>query len=174
MLSFSRTIPYSAHTQVSKWFHAITCDPVLWRALYRRSPFPRPSGPSPTQSVASLERTLLKAAQLARSWTTRPMRAVSTTTCTLGPAVPPAPPKIISGRWLVVCESGTRFVLHDLHPPRPDTCTSHVFWQVETSTMAGWDVESVESVDGQCFVYLLLQLSDVSWYVCSFMAHLRL
>lgn len=54
----------SAHLplcQVSRWFRATTiaCDDILRTSLYIDAPFPRPPGPSPSQSTASLERMLV-------------------------------------------------------------------------------------------------------------------
>ncbi|KAH0827491.1 hypothetical protein J3R83DRAFT_4203, partial [Lanmaoa asiatica] len=57
-------------------FRTITYDGMLWKALSANAPFPCP-GPFPSQSDASVERTLVRSARLAQSWTTRPMRDIS-------------------------------------------------------------------------------------------------
>ena len=157
----------TAVLQVSKWFHEITCDTALWKLLYERSSFPRPPGPFSDQSRISLERTLVKAMQLMRSWTTQPMRPVSRFTVKAGSKMPPAPPKLICGRWLVVCESARRLVLGDVDPTAK-THVRQVLWEHEFPTVSSWDVESVASGKGDCFVYVLLTLSHgfPPWYVC--------
>ncbi|KAI9457373.1 hypothetical protein HD554DRAFT_1780831 [Boletus coccyginus] len=60
---------------VSKWFRAITYDPAMWNILYGNAPFVCPPGPFP--SAASLERSLVRSARLAQSWTTPSLRIVS-------------------------------------------------------------------------------------------------
>ena len=156
--------------QVSKWFRAITYEDVLWRSLYIYAPFPRPPGPSPSQSRAFLERMLVKSAQLAQSWTTRPMREVSSVGIKLGVPLPCTHVKLINGRWLVGCEEYRRFVLHDIDPSSK-TRVRQVLWEQEQPVCA-WDVHSMSPVEGQSVVYVLLQFfrmyqgsPDWHWYV---------
>ncbi|KAF8549626.1 hypothetical protein OG21DRAFT_1606346 [Imleria badia] len=140
---------------VSKWFRAITYDDLLWRALYTDSPFPRPPGPSSSQSRASLERMLVKSAQLAQSWTTRPLREVSSVKIKLGRPFAVMPTKLISGRWLVGCEEARRFVLHDVNLCAK-THAHKVLWEQDGPTVSAWVVRSVSPVAGQSIVYVLL------------------
>ena len=161
---------FHSHThfwQVSKWFRAITYEGALWRSLYTHAPFPRPPGPSPSQSQASLERTLLKSARLAQSWTTRPMREVSSLRIKLEEPLAHTPMKLISGRWLIGCQGARRFVLHDVDPSSK-THVRQVLWEQEQPAVSSWDVHSMSHVAGQSVVYVLLQMRQGSpdqWYV---------
>lgn len=143
---------------------------MLWKALYVSAPFPRPPGPSPSQSAASLERTLVKSAQLAKSWTTRPMRDISLVRIKLeGEST--MPPKLICGRWLVSCKRLRRFVLHDVDAGA-ETHPRQVLWEHEKPVVSSWDVCSMTSTEGQCLVYVLLSFRTPedpgfsNWYVC--------
>jgi hypothetical protein len=135
--------------QVSKWFHTLTYDRVLWKNLYADAPFPRPPGPFSSQSNASLERNLVKSAELAQSWTTRPMRDVSWVKIELK-GKPTCPPKLIHGRWFIACQLDRRFVLHDT-----ETGAQHVVWEQDEPEVSSWDACSME---GQCVAYVLLEL----------------
>ncbi|KAF8549616.1 hypothetical protein OG21DRAFT_566874 [Imleria badia] len=118
------------------------------------SPFPRPPGPSSSQSRASLERMLVKSVQLAQSWTTRPMREVSSVNIKLGQPLATTP-ILISGRWLVGCEKARRFVLHD-SDPRAKTRARKVLWEHTNPIISAWDAHSVSPVPGQSVVCVLL------------------
>ena len=134
------------------------------------SPFPRPPGPSFSQSCAYLERMLIKSAQLAQSWTTRSMREVSSVKIKLEKPLAVTPNKLISGRWLVGCEDARRFVLHDADP-RAGTRACKVLWERDEPIVSAWDVHSVSPVAGQSIVYvLLLESIEIKnkWYVCTF------
>ncbi|KAF8549628.1 hypothetical protein OG21DRAFT_1500313 [Imleria badia] len=158
--------------RVSRWFCAITCNDLLWKTLYTDSPFPRPPGPSPSQSRASLEQMLVKSAQLAQSWTTRPMREVSSIKIKCKGTLPPSGPKLIPGRWLVQCEQARRFVLHDADP-RSETHARKVLWEHEEPIVLAWDVHSVSPVaPGQSILYVfLLQLFTTvhNWKLLEFL-----
>jgi len=151
---------------VSKWFRTLTYDRVLWTNMYADAPYPRPPGPFPSQSIASLERNLVKSARLAQSWTTRPMRDVSCikinlegeTTMRSTPA-----PKLLHGRWLVVYEPNRRFVLHDTQ-----TGARRVLWERDKLVVSPWDVCSMTSPEGQCVVYLLLKPEWLQWKLLEF------
>lgn len=93
------------------------------------------------------------------------MRAISTVALYAGE--PPAPPKLISGRWVVLCYFHQQFVLHDVDR-RAGAHAPQVFWELRKPVVLAWDVESVISVDGQCFVCVLFKSSDGAspeWYV---------
>ena len=134
--------------------------------MYTHSPFPRPPGPSPLQSRESLERMLLKSAQLAQSWTTQPLREVSSIKIKNNGPSPPAGLKLIPGRWLVACEDARRFVLHDADP-HAKTHARKVLWEHEEQIVLAWDVHSVSPVAGQSVVYVSLFEFGDKWYVCN-------
>ncbi|KAF8549620.1 hypothetical protein OG21DRAFT_567112 [Imleria badia] len=144
---------------VSHRFHSIACNDTLWKDLYTNSTLPRPPGPSPSQSRVSLERMLVKSAQLAQSWTTRPMREVSSVNIKLRQSQP-TPTKLVSSRWLVGCEEARRFVLHDVDP-RAKTHARKVLWEYENPIASAWDAHSMSPVAGQSVVYVLLMLPDI-------------
>ncbi|KAG9311102.1 hypothetical protein JVU11DRAFT_9011 [Chiua virens] len=138
---------------VSHGFYAISYDTSLWKSLYKNAAFLCPPGPYPSQSIASLERTLVKSARLAQSWTTRPMRRVSLVEIPTGNLRPPL--KLICGRWLIVCHKAREFVLYDTD----FGCKTHapqVLWKCEKQRVRGFDVESMVSAEGQCIVYVLV------------------
>ena len=54
------------------------------------------------------------------------------------------------------CESSKRFVLHDVENPES---RQQVLWEVEES-VESWDVCSVTSDEGQCFLYVLFNHED--------------
>ncbi|KAF8121089.1 hypothetical protein EV363DRAFT_1458358 [Boletus edulis] len=67
------------------------------------------------------------------------------------------PIKLLSGRWLVVCESAVRFVLHEVGSnvePR-----WQVIWEHE-EPVESWDTCSVMPEQGQYLVYVLLSYED--------------
>ncbi|KAF8549630.1 hypothetical protein OG21DRAFT_567454 [Imleria badia] len=103
---------------------------------------------------------LVKSAQLAKSWTTRPMREVSSVKINLGLPLATTPTKLISGRWLVGCEEAKRFVLHDADP-RAKTHAHKVLWEQDEPIVSTWDVHSVSPVAGQSIVYVLLELPEI-------------
>ena len=73
--------------------------------------------------------------------------------------------KLIFGRWLVVFESGRRFVLHDADPVTGKH-TWQVLWEQETPQVSEWDLKSILSPEGHCVVYVFLKLrGPPGWYV---------
>ena len=171
-MHFALVVALNFLCQVSKWFCEITYDTTVWKILYTYSSFPRPPGPFPTKSHVLLGRTLLKVARLARSWTTRSMRAISS--LTIKTVSPPECPKLIHGRWLVVCEWARCFVLFDTDPAAK-IHTRQVLWEQENQVVAHWDVGSATSAEGQCIVYVLFASFGAlpEWYVWSSFVFLR-
>lgn len=153
--------------QVSKWFSAITYDHSIWRCLYASSCLPRPPGPFSFQSTAYLEQALVRAERLAQSWTTQPMRDASYIELQIEQQ-PRSHIELLGGRWIIGCESRSRFVLHDINI-KPES-QRQVIWEQE-ELVVNWKVCSVASKEGQCLVYVLLgtEVQDTPypvWYVC--------
>ena len=136
--------------------------------MYADAPYPRPPGPFPSQSNASLERNLIKSARLAQSWTTRPIRDISCVKTELKGEPTISTPRLIHGRWLVTCELARRLVLHDT-----ETGAQRILWEQDELQLSLWDMCSMTSVEGQCVVYVLFVLRSGSssepifsgWYV---------
>jgi hypothetical protein len=118
--------------QVSKWFQAITHDREIWKVLYANASFVRPPGPFPSQSTASLERTLVRSTRLAQSWTTQHLRAVSHVEIPFdGKATGDFKnTDLIGGRWFIVCQSRRRFVLYDTDA-NVETHEPLILWEQE-------------------------------------------
>ncbi|KAF8548769.1 hypothetical protein OG21DRAFT_684604 [Imleria badia] len=152
---------------VSRWFCAITYDASIWRCLYANSCLPRPSGPFPFQSAMYLEQALVRTERLAQSWMTRPMRDVSHVELRVEQQ-PRGCIKLLSGRFLVGCESASRFVLHDVDADAESHASQkQVIWEQEEPVLA-WDASSMTTEDGQFVVYVLLseeKLDIPRWYV---------
>ena len=139
--------------QVSKWFGAITHDPAIWKALYANAPFICPPGPFPSQ----LERTLVRSARLAQSWTTQPVQAVSRVEIPFDGE--PNDTSLIGGRWLIVCQSKRRIVLYDTDAD-VETHVPQILWEQEEHCqwqIRSWDSYSLVSEEGQWVVYVILQ-----------------
>ena len=146
---------------------------MLWNNLYTHSTLPRPPGPSSSQSRLSLERMLFKSEQLARSWTTGPMRELSSLSIKLGQPLPTTH-TLVSGRWLLGSEEARRFVLHNADP-RAKTHARKVLWEHKKPIVLAWDGHSVSPVPGQSIAYVLLELKkqgSQQWYDC--LAHMSL
>ncbi|KAF8547148.1 hypothetical protein OG21DRAFT_1607513 [Imleria badia] len=157
---------------VSKWFHATTYDASIWRYLYANSRLPRPPGPFSSQSTAYLEQVLVRTERLAHSWITGPMQDVSHVE--VGVEQQPSGSlfgttiRLLGGRWLVGCESETRFVLHDIYPNSESR--RQVIWESE-HPVETWDACSVTSEEGQCRIYVLFDGEDpeiMSWVFVEF------
>ncbi|KAF8550224.1 hypothetical protein OG21DRAFT_1499929 [Imleria badia] len=82
---------------------------------------------------------------------TRPMRYVSHVKLRVEQQ-PRGCIKLLGGRFLIGCESASRFVLHDVDAhARP----KQVIWEQEEPVLA-WDVSSMTTEDGRFVVYVLL------------------
>lgn len=144
------------YLQVSKLFHDVTRDPLIWKTIYASARVPRPPGPFPYQSTRFLAQTLTRSERLAERWTTQPLQAVPSTqirfqASTLGQ------PRIISGRWLMTFESYGQIVLHDIE----------TIWE-DAGLLASWDACSVISAD-RLSVYVVFRKAAapmwrVRWY----------
>ncbi|KAF8557161.1 hypothetical protein OG21DRAFT_1494932 [Imleria badia] len=140
---------------VSKWFCAITYEASIWRYLYTNSCLPRPPGPFPFQSTTYLEQALLRTERLAWSWMTRPMRDVSHVELRIEQQ-PRGYITLLGGRFLVGCESASRFVLHDVDADaEPHAHRKQVIWEQEEPVLA-WTASSMTTEDGRFVVYVLL------------------
>ncbi|KAF8553182.1 hypothetical protein OG21DRAFT_1497848 [Imleria badia] len=140
---------------VSKWFCAITYDASIWRYLYTNSCLPRPPGPFPFQSTVYLEQALLRTERLARSWMTRPMRDVSLVELQVEQQ-PRGVIRLLSGRFLIGCESASRFVLHDVDANvEPHASQKQVIWEQQEQVLA-WAATSIATEDGRFVMYVLL------------------
>lgn len=151
--------------QVSKLFRAITCRASVWRHLYASSYLLRPPGPFPFQSAAYLEEALVKAEKVARSWMTKPMRGTSSVELRVEQQ-PAGPIKLLAGKWVIGCESGTRIILYDAATLSEQR--RRVIWEHE-EPVETWDVGFVTSEEGQCLLYVLLSHEDLDipwWYAC--------
>ncbi|KAG9310781.1 hypothetical protein JVU11DRAFT_8630 [Chiua virens] len=142
---------------VSRLFHDITYDPVVWRSIYTAARLPRPSGPFPSQPVRFLEQTLLRSERLAEFWTTQPIQAISTTQIRLAGS-PLGPPRIIGGRWLVTFESYKQIIFHDI-----ETRTRQVVWEC-SGMITSWDICSIVSSEG-FLVYVVFRDPGGEWRV---------
>lgn len=99
------------------------------------------------------------------------MRDLSSTKVHLK-GIPSMPPKLISGRWLLSCESGRRFVLYDVCAGA-ETLAHQVLWEEEKPVVSSWDMRWMTSVEGRCVVYVVVQFfkkyrkgNSPKWYVC--------
>ncbi|KAF8121086.1 hypothetical protein EV363DRAFT_1366835 [Boletus edulis] len=153
---------------VSKLFHGITYDSVIWKTIYANARFPRPPGPFSFQSTRFLEQTLIRSERLEECWTTQPMQAVSSTQIRLqGSAL--GQPRIIDARWLITFESYRQIVFHDI-----ETRSRQVLWE-ETGLITFWDVTSVTSTGGlSVYVVFRKNTKDIwraSWRLLEFRVH---
>ncbi|KAF8555899.1 hypothetical protein OG21DRAFT_1495922 [Imleria badia] len=140
---------------VSRWFCAITYDASIWRCLYTNSCLPRPPGPFPFQSTTYLEKALLRTERLTQSWMTQPMRDVSHVELLIEQN-PRGRIELLGGRFLVGCESASRFVLHDIDADaEPHAHRKQVIWEQEEPVLA-WAASSMTTLDGRFVVYVLL------------------
>ena len=153
--------------QVSKQLHDLTYDLTIWRALYTNARLPRPPGPFPSQTLQFLERTLVQSERLAHSWTTQPMEDVSS----VGIRIPGTsdPPIILYGRWLIGCESSSKFVVHDLDS-NVGPHSHQLLWE-SASPINSWEACSVVSTGGLLILVLFRIATNepsVPWSVSSF------
>ncbi|KAI9566574.1 hypothetical protein HD554DRAFT_2114908, partial [Boletus coccyginus] len=142
---------------VSKWFCAITHDPAIWRVLYANLPFIHPPGPFPSQSSATLERTLLRSARLAQSWMMPWLRAVPHVKIQFDgkPSVfSTSEVDFFGGRWFLVCQLKQRFVLYDTNACA-ETHVPQILWEQEEQ-IDSWDQCSMMSQEGILVGYMLL------------------
>jgi hypothetical protein len=163
----SPSLVTSANTgQVSKQFYDLTYDHAIWKTLYTNARLPRPPGPFPSQTIQFLERTLVQSERLAHSWTTQPMGAISSIES--GYTHFPVPPKIIYGKWLVSCESSSKFVVHDLDSKAGPH--SYQFLWESASLIYSWDACPVVSTSGLFIHVVFCTIIDelLSWSVSSF------
>ncbi|KAF9222220.1 hypothetical protein BS17DRAFT_768166 [Gyrodon lividus] len=63
--------------RISKQFRDITYDATIWKTVYANACLPRPPGPFPSQSSQFLEHTLVQSEQLAKTWTSHPIKIIS-------------------------------------------------------------------------------------------------
>ncbi|KAF8553689.1 hypothetical protein OG21DRAFT_1497572 [Imleria badia] len=129
---------------VSKQFYDLTYDLAIWKTLYTNARLPRPPGPFPSQTLQFLERTLVQSEWLAHSWTTQPMGDISS----VGIRIPGAsdPPIIIYGKWLIGCESSSKFVAHNLDS-NAEPHSAQLLWE-SASPINTWDACSVVFAGG--------------------------
>ena len=151
--------------QVSKQFYDLTYDHPTWRMLYKNARLPRPPGPFPSQSVQFLEHTLIESERLAHSWTTQPMRDISTAGTHHRESI------IMYGKWLVSCEmlSG-KFLVRDLDS-NAGPQSHQLLWE-SAFPIHSWNAGSVVSARGLliCVVFLPESASELcrSWFASSF------
>lgn len=163
----SRSLVTSANTgQVSKQFYDLTSDHAIWKTLYTNARLPRPPGPFPSQTIQFLEHTLVQSERLAHSWTTQPMGDISSVGS--GYTHFPVAPKIIYGKWLVGCDSSSKFVVHDLDSKAGPH--SYQFLWESASPIYSWDACSVVSTNGLLIhvVFCTLIHELVTWSASSF------
>ena len=142
-LIFRSVVPLvlRATRQVSKQFCSLAYDHPTWRTLYRNACLPRPPGPFPSQSVQFLERTLVESERLAHSWTTQPMRDVSTAGTRHRRSI------IMYGKWLISCEKlSGKFVVHDLDS-NAGPQSHQLLWE-SALPICSWNAGSVVSARG--------------------------
>lgn len=157
------TRPRSSQTdffQVSKGFRDITHHPAIWKALYYDVSFMRPFRPFPS---TSFESALVKSAQLAQSWTSKPLRRVSRVNIPFRGNLADTF-RLIGGRWFIACQRGRRFVLYDTYA-NAETHVPLLLWEQEEEIVE-WDEQSGVSEAGHCVVYLLAVTEcPQRWYV---------
>ncbi|KAI9457379.1 hypothetical protein HD554DRAFT_1781785 [Boletus coccyginus] len=154
-------------------FEMVPChhSPAMWNILYAKAPFVRPPGPFPSQSTASLQRSLVRSARLAQSWTTPSLRIVSHVVIPFygqSPlAIDPDEVDLVCGRWFIVCQAERRIVLYDVNP-NPKTRVPQVLWE-EEEWIHYWTSCSMISQDGNLIMYVMLgaEYSEQpgKWYV---------
>ncbi|KAF8553890.1 hypothetical protein OG21DRAFT_1497385 [Imleria badia] len=160
---------------VSKQFNNLTYDLAIWRTLYANARLPRPPGSFPSQSVHFLEHTLVESERLAHSWTTQPMEDISSVGIPYtagGSFYPKILPKIVYGRWLICCESFSKFVAYDLDSdvmPRPH----QLLWE-SASPIYSWDAHSVVSTSG-FLIHILFRIATtqilIPWTLLEFLVN---
>ncbi|KAI9457378.1 hypothetical protein HD554DRAFT_2143028 [Boletus coccyginus] len=130
----------------------------MWNILYGNAPFVRPPGPFPSQSTASLERSLVRSARLAQSWTTPSLQIVSHVVIPYY-GQPPGDlddVDLVCGRWFTVCQSKRRIVLYDISPNRnPKTRVPQILWEKEEG-IHDWTSCPVISEDGNLIIHVML------------------
>ncbi|KAG9312549.1 hypothetical protein JVU11DRAFT_6944 [Chiua virens] len=126
ILQFLKPLDIIRLRLVSKQFNGVTRDARLWRILYTNSRLPRPSGPFLWQSRQFLERTLIHSERISQTWTSEPIRIVSSLH---GPRIPSNPSPVstsfdfIFGRLFIWCE-GNQILTQDV-----DTGIGRLLWE---------------------------------------------
>ena len=138
-----------------------TCTLILV-SLVRRDPFH-------SNQPRIFEKALLRTEKLAQSWLTHPIRDASHVELRVEQQ-PYGPIQLLVGRFIVGCDSASRFVLHDIDAnTEPHGFQKQVIWEQEEPVLS-WDVSSMTTEDGRSVVYVLLsekKLDVPRWYVCN-------
>ena len=136
------------YLQVSKQFHAIVNDPIIWRALYADAALPRPPGPFSWQSGKFLQRTLVQSEHLDQRWTSQPTNVVSTRIQTFDSY---KECRWVGGRWLIVfVELSNHLVLYDFDTGYEQTLCAWV------DLLMSWQATYCEASTRGLLLYVIL------------------